>query len=370
MEGSSRRLSGLPLIARLQQADIEYYLFFAIIEFGDALNIGSSNPVFYALAQVGIVFLAIKLILTKYTLPELLTVVALSMLGILLYLNTGKAGGVLSILALIGMKGVDLKKLFTLSFSIRLTAFLLLISLSSFGFIENSTITNLRGEDVIVRYSMGFSHPNQFHLAFIILLLLILYLYYEYLGGLSLFILGILNLLTYTKSFSRTSTLVGFLAIALFLWFRNEYYPRLKKFVCMGMIPLGLLISILPALLYDKIPHMWEIDRILQWRVTFSRHYLDTYPITLFGNNLQNDNYILDSGYVELLVNYGLIFTLLYLAAFTIIILRYTRKNMFRELLFIICVSIYGITEAFIPNLFINLPMLFIGGLIYKKENK
>lgn len=359
-----------PKLAKLKRSDAIYYLFFIIIECGEAFNKGTDNKIYLTFSIIGILLLIYKLVDSEYQYRELFPIMILGILGVFIFYQTSKVGGILSILALIGLKGVDIKKLLKISFFIRLTAFLILVFLSSTGMIENAMITHLRGDNAVIRYSMGFSHPNQFHLSFIILLLLWMYLSYERIGAFQLLLLGALNILVYTKSYSRTSTLIGLGAILLMLWFKSKYFPKLKNVVCMGMIPFGFLISVIPALLYDKLPYIRTIDRALQWRITFSRHYLDSYPIQLFGNNLNSDPIVLDSGYVELLINYGLIFTLLYIGAYMVIAYRYVKKRKYRELLLICCLAVYGITEAFIPNLFINLSMIFLGELIFEESSR
>ena len=152
-----------PKLSKLKKTDVKYYLFFIILEFGEAINKGSDNKIFLAFSLVGFLFLIYKLIDSKYEFRELFIIITLGVLGILIFYQTNKAGGFLSVLALIGLKGVDIKKLMKLCFWIRLSAFLLLFSLSSFDIIENTMITHLRGEASVIRYSMGFSHPNQFY---------------------------------------------------------------------------------------------------------------------------------------------------------------------------------------------------------------
>lgn len=369
MEALTRKQM-FPDLSKLNRFDVEYYLFFIIIECGEAFNKGSSNQIYLAFAAVGVLFLGYKLLDTKYEFRELFSILLLSILGIFIFYNTNKAGGFLSIIALIGLKGVDIRKLLKLSFFIRLGAFLLLLFLTSFDIIQNMSITQYRGDSTIIRYFMGFSHPNQFHLSFIIILLLFIYIYYDRLGIIPICIFAALNVLVYFTSYSRTSTLIGFLALGMLIWFKSNLFPKVKQVVCLGIIPFGFLISIIPPLIYDKISYLRTIDRLLQWRITFSKHYLDSYPLRLFGNNVNSDPIVLDSGYVELIINYGLIFTLLYIAAYMILIYRYVKMRRYNELLFIVCLSLYGITESFIPNLFINLSMIFMGELIFNSGKK
>jgi hypothetical protein len=50
----------IPKLAGLHKADVEYYLFFAIIEIGEALNKGSNNKIFLAFAATAFFFLMWK----------------------------------------------------------------------------------------------------------------------------------------------------------------------------------------------------------------------------------------------------------------------------------------------------------------------
>lgn len=364
------KLKRYSIQSKLTRPDVEYALFFIIIEIGESFNKGSNDTVFTTFAAFAFLFLIYKLVNTRYEFHELFVMTIMGILAVLIYYQNRKAGGFLSIIALIGIKGVDTGKLLKLSLYIRLVTFLLLVFLASVDILENSTITDMRGDNTVIRYCMGFTHPNQFHLAFIIIILLVMYLYYERMSILPIFLLAVLNILTYLRSYSRTSVLIGFIAIGLMIWFKSGYFTKLKNALCIGIIPAACLISVIPALLYDKIPNLRAIDQLLQWRITFSRHYLTSYGLSLFGNNLNADPMVLDSGYVELVINYGLIFTFLYLAAYMVLIFRFIKEKMYRELLFITCFSIYGLTESFIPNLFVNLSLIFFSKLIFDTRKK
>lgn len=356
---------GIPSLSQLKKSDLEYYLFFIIIETAEAINKGSSNQIVFLFSFTAIFFLCYKLINSRYSYTELFIVFLLGALSILIFYNTRKIGGILSIIALLGLRGVDTRKLLKLSFYVRSISFIIVVSLSSIGIIQNTKLIHVRGVSSVIRYSMGFSHPNQFHLAFIIILLLYLYFYFEKINVLHIIALCLLNLLIYQKSFSRTSFIIGFFAIFMMVWFRSNVLCKLKNFVCYGILPIGFMVSIVPALLYDKIGIIRKVDRLLQWRITFGRHYLEQYQINLFGNNLHNDTTVLDSGYIELIMNYGIIFTLLYVVAYYVLIHRFVKNRNYKELLLIVCFLCYGVTEAFIPNLFVNVSMIFIGELIF-----
>ena len=357
-------------LLQLNKSDLEYYLFFIIIEIAEAINKGSSNQTVFLFSIVAIVFLLYKLISTQYSYLELFFVMVLGGLSIMIFLNTKKLGGILSMIALLGLKGVDPKKLLKLCLYLRSLSFAIVVGLTSFGVIQNTKLIHIRGDDSVVRYSMGFSHPNQFHLAFIILLLLCMYFYFEKLNIIHILIFSVLNLFVYSKSFSRTSCIIGFFAIFMMLWFKSKVFLKLKNMICYSILPLGFAVSILPSLFYDKIAMIRTIDRLLQWRITFSRYYLEKYEVKLFGNNLHNDSIVLDSGYIELIVNYGLVFTILYVIAFYILIHRFVKQEKYKELLLIVCFLCYGITEAFIPNLFANVSMIFIGELIFPTKER
>lgn len=350
----------------MSKHDIEYYLFFAVIATAEGLNKGSSNKIVFLFSILSIVFLGYKIIASDYTLHELLFIAFLGCFSILLYLQTGKIGGVLSLAALMGLKGVDKNKLIHICFYLRLFAFLILVLLTMFGVITNNKITHIRGDNSVIRSSMGFSHPNQFHIAFVILLLLYLYLYFNKIKGSHLLILAVINLLIYYRSYSRTSTLIGFMAILLMIWFRSNILTRLRKLFCYGILPFCFSISILPPILYEYIPGIRSVDRLLQWRITFGKHYLFNYPITLFGNNLNQDPIVLDNSYIEFIINYGLVFTLFYIGLHILLIHRFLKFGSKKELLLIACFSVYGITEAFLPNLFSNISMIFIGDLFFR----
>lgn len=370
MSSNIKKNGGIPSLSQLKKSDLEYYLFFIIIEIAEAINKGASNKTVFLFSITAIFFLCYKLIRSRYRYTELLIVLLLGALSVLIFYNTKKIGGILSIIALLGLKGVDTRKLLKLSFYLRSISFIIVVSLTSIGILQNAKLIHIRGDSSVIRYSMGFSHPNQFHLAFIIILLLYLYFYFQKINAIHITVLCLLNFLIYQKSFSRTSCIIGFFAIFMMVWFRSNVLCKLKNFVCYSILPIGFIVSIVPALLYDKTELIRKVDRLLQWRITFGRHYLEQYPINLFGNNLRNDTIVLDSGYIELIINYGIIFTFFYVIAYLILIHRFVKNRNYRELLLVVCFLSYGVTEAFIPNLFANVSMIFIGELIFPVKTK
>ena len=81
------------------------------------------------------------------------------------------------------------------------------------------------------------------------------------------------------------------------------------------------------------------------------------------------DNNLLDNGYVVLIINYGVIIFGLYILGYYKVVKKFIAYNMNKELLMIILFSIYGVTEGYIPNIFLNLSLIFLSSIIFIKNN-
>ncbi|QBJ74566.1 hypothetical protein C6H62_02380 [Clostridium chauvoei] len=60
----------------------------------------------------------------------------------------------------------------------------------------------------------------------------------------------------------------------------------------------------------------------------------------------------------------------IYMLGYFIITNLFIKLERKEELLVIAFFSIYGITEGFLSNIFLNLSLVFLADLIYKKSNK
>lgn len=340
--------------------------FFSLLVIGKSIGLGANNKSLQIMTMLGLISLSIKIIITKYTSKEAIISLFLIILGISTYLASKRAGVLLSILTIIGLKNIPYKKIFVITFKLRLILYITTISLSFIKVIDNNVFMHWRdGVGYIYRYGLGYEHPNLLHSSLFILVVLFIYLNYEKLNVLYYFTILLANTFIYKYSGSRTGFYLIILAIILTIYMKktknNSKYILIKS-----IMPLSIIFTFATAILYDENNFTSYIDRLLSGRIYYSNYFVKNYSFNLLGNNLHIDNNLIDNSYVILFCNYGILVFLLYIISYNKILTNFKINRMDKEMLMVVLFSIYGITEGFLPNIFMNISLVFLSSLIFK----
>ncbi|WP_370831243.1 hypothetical protein [Clostridium sp.] len=348
-----------------------YYIFFTLLTIGKAIGLNANNKILQLMTILAFIMLLIKLLITQYTKREIIICVILITIGVMSYLSSGREGVILTIVTIIGLKNISYKRILYLTFIIRSFIFTSLITLSLSGIIENVTVNHWRdGVGIVNRYGLGYDHPNLLHTNLFILVILFIYIFYEKLNIACYIGILTINLLIYNFSVSRTGLFAIILAVLITVLLKRKLISnRVFYDICKIVIPLCVLFTIITAFGYKKFDLIKKIDRIFSGRIYYSSYFLSSYKWNAFGRNLVGDNNLLDNGYVVLIINYGIIIFGLYILGYHKIVKRFIAYNMNKELLMIILFSIYGVTEGYIPNIFLNLSLIFLSSIIFMKNN-
>ena len=181
----------------------------------------------------------------------------------------------------------------------------------------------------------------------------------------------ILNFAIYSFSGSRTGFIITLLIVFLSLIVKIKS-KILRKFIIWipFIIYVTLIIfSFITGFLYGKVEFIDKLNVLLNGRIKYSNYYLETYGLSFFGSNIQNDhNALLDNGYVYMYIQLGII-GLIYLTYLYYLICKEIKKsnNIYRAIL-LICFFIYIFTESFSVNIFMNIILLFSSESIFKDK--
>lgn len=163
--------------------------------------------------------------------------------------------------------------------------------------------------------------------------------------------------------------------IFLIVAIMTQFYDKRKKhkaliFIATVMYPVTCIVTIVASFLYQKSSILSKINVMLNYRLGFNAAGFSRYGINLFGTKLQSvsetwdSNYVnhyfyIDSGYVNSLISYGIIFFIVLLIGYSFLS-RYAIKNNQIKLggwCLIIC--IYSVINNWLFNVAINpLPMI------------
>lgn len=368
--------------------ELSYDLFFTLMIFAKGIGLDSGDRIYYILSGAACLCVGCKLILTKYKIHEAAAMVLLCAIAFAAYRNSGRMGIVLSVLAIIGLKDMNVKRLFKLGAAVYGCSFAFTVIAAKIGLIGNPLAVHEKGGTEFIRWGMGYSTGNVFHISYFMLAVLLCYTWGKRYDWKRLLGLMTGNLLVYLYSLSYTGIVVTAFYLLLNLYaVKRKRLSIAEKIICQLPLPLCLLFSFgAPFLL--QYPVVQKLDGILQARLTFSAYYLQNQPITLWGTRMKDvPNFwvIMDNGYVYFLMTFGAAAFVLFCAGYAALIGRYSgvgkcfgmrrkgkeevrkkeQEERMMELAIIFSFLLYGIMEQFISNAFMNFSLLFMGEVLY-----
>ena len=347
-----------------------YIIFFELMFLAKAVGLYDGQTAYKAILVTSVIFFCAKMLLTEYTWPEFAAVLLLLLFGMVIYRISGEKGLLLCIMVVTGMKGVSVKKVFRISMwvwgiAVTGTVLFYLTHLSMSDFRAHQKL----GTSNILRWSLGYSHPNILHITYFVLTALIVYNLGKRYSFRDLGILMAGNLYIFLYSISYTGVLITavYLICALAV-VRRDRMAGAEKILAQLIFPLCVTVSLLsPVILPEKLFNIG--DKIFNHRLQLAKVYMIPEYMKLFGNNLAGITtsiYTMDNAYVFMFVVYGIVAFAIVTGAYLIIIHRYIMEDRRAEAVMMIVFLAAGITEPFLFNTsFKNITLLFLGELIY-----
>jgi hypothetical protein len=368
--------------------ELFYYLFFGLMIFAKGIGLDSGDRLYYFLSAVACVCVALKIVLTKYSKRQIAAMILLCLIAFVAYRNSGRMGILLTTLTVVGIKDMDLHKLFKIGAVVYAVSFAGTVLAAGNGIIPNALVVHDKGSiGEIIRWGMGYSTGNVFHESYFILVVLVCYALKDRFNLKKAIGVMFGNILVFLFSVSYTGVIVTTFYLILNLYAVNKReLNRGEKILSQLFFPACLLISFGgPQLL--NYPFMQKLDRMMQARLSFSQYYLWNQPITLFGTRMKNlPNFwtIMDNGYVYFFMTFGVVAFLLFCTGYVILIARFSgipdgiakskRLRMWEKdlpaLAMIMSFLLYGIMEQFISNSFMNVSLLFLGKVLFNKAKE
>lgn len=352
--------------------EITYFGFFGILLIAKGIGLYEGMPLFNVCLVLAVFFLGCKFLLTDYTPEEWGMIFLFILISFLAYRTTGEKAVIITVLTILGMKNIPVKRLLQFAFVIWTITFFGMF-LFHIADVTDACILahNKFGLGFLLRYSMGFPHPNVFHISYFIWMALLLYLFPMKKRKLLVasFLLFGMNLFVFLYSVSIT----GFALVTVYLAFNlylsvREKLNMLEKTLIQCVYPACVLVSVIPPLFFKgKLFDL--LNKVLNTRMNIWKYYLTNFRPALFGTRVwspEGATLSMDCSYLYLLYYYGIILFLCISALFVYTIWRFTKENKKAELAIIIGMLIAGITEPYLFNLsFKNLILVFAGNLLY-----
>ncbi len=320
-------------------------------------------------------------------LQELIVFSVILIVFIINYVQRGDSRILVLLITVIAVRNMEPQDVLKVFFYVRLLLFILGVSLNLWGSSESVVKIGDRG----TRYALGFSHPNQFMFVVCMLIMLYVCLYYERIRGVSLLLLSIALMTGYLITKSNTGLITGMIMIILLVLYKYFKMSRLLEilgkylaFLLMFLsvfLPYTLRASADDILFFRSFPQFtaWYekvlayLDSALSNRLTLSRRTLlhtDMGLLTTSLNTTLSGYSIVDSGYMQLLLTYGLLGTALFLILNWVMVRKLIARKQYIYIWAFIGMSLYAFTENTFCSLAYNFTLVFIVYLFQKDNTK
>ena len=159
-------------------AELVYLVYFAVMFGVRSIGIYEGQLVYNVSLVIGMLIFGCKVLMTRHTLFEYLWMGALLLLAFTVYGMSGEKGILLFFTMMMGVKGVDIRRVLTLGAWILGIAFPALFLLTQTGAMREICYMNDRiGLGFVLRHSLGYPYPNTMHTTYLVFSILILMLY-------------------------------------------------------------------------------------------------------------------------------------------------------------------------------------------------
>ncbi|MDV7757566.1 hypothetical protein [Liquorilactobacillus mali] len=254
-------------------------------------------------------------------------------------------------------------------FRFNLIALIIILPMHYFGLLPSVETYN----DNLVKYSLGFSHPNSLGIT-----LLIVNICFVYLSKNRLKLLPTISLLFFDGillniSQARTSLYLIILLFLLWIIFNKFNRKILFELWAVGSFFLSIFLFFLTYIVNFFPPnnsYYFILNNFFSGRLDLIQFFFNKYGVTFFGQQIHYElilhsilNYsyeVLDNSYAKLLVNYGIIAVVAYLGLIGLICFySYRSKNKWM-LIPVIIFLLLGFSEQSMLYFWCNFSLLFL----------
>ncbi len=351
-----------------------YYCFWGILFAAKGVGLEYGQKVFWLCIFAALFCLVGKLALTGHTIKEWIVIGLLVLWGAVIYLSSGEPAALAAACVMIGMKGIPVKRLMKVSLGIWGILFPLSFLLGYLHLRDGVVVVHEKlGLGPIIRWSMGYTHPNVLHISYFVLVALLMFVC-EWKGKQLVTASAVLmagNVFIFLWSISYTGVLLvtGYLMLNLYLQ-RSSVFSTGERFFLQCIFPFCVAFPIAgPFLLKGKA--FTFFNRLLSTRFRLVYNYFRDFRVSFFGTRAYYENVTakltLDSSFAYLLMYYGILAFLVFCAGYFLLIRRLIRKERKKALAMVIGIAVAGITEQFLFNLsFKNLSFFFLGEYLFE----
>ena len=293
-------------------------------------------------------------------------------------LNISSLSLLISVLFMFAVVDIDLNRLSSYAFYVNTFFVFTIVFFSLIGVLP----IRLK-EQSGLNYVMGFVATNTFSIAVLRSVLLYVLSRYKKLSWRHCICFSIIGWFVYDLTKSRIFFVSIILIVFLIIYSKKlKYAFSSKLFFCIYMliVPVFIFLSVYYGSLYSpEIDKMVELNKLFSGRLFFINYYLSQYGISMWGQEIEyttvhstlSDGTIwfgLDNSYVYALICFGAVVSLILLLIFETLIYKTYKLNYRPLIIYIIIMSIIGITENGLFYVTMNFAMLYTLNLFTRRK--
>ena len=290
----------------------------------------------------------------------------------------------LTLIYLYGAKDIDVEKVFQIIGYLYILLFILIVTLSFLGIIENWEYAPDGAR--AARYCLGYTYPTHTSSVLFMSVLIFCYIRKERLNLVHVAVLELINLWIFFFTDSRSGMMMcAMIPIVFYLlkFRKKEFRKSILGWLQQWSFPVCAILIYVTTKFYTyrESGIMYRIDKWLSWRLYYSNYSLNKYGVHLFGQKIEWIGYgglghtktqladiynFVDTSYLKLLLDNGLIVWLLIMIMWTTVSIIAYRKNQRYLTWALTFLAIYSLVEQWLMNLGTNPFLLFLGVYIFR----
>ncbi len=355
---------------RIQKSEILVYIFFIIITFCKGIGLAGSNNIYILCYAFGTFLIVMKLLKDRFNKKELWRIFSLMIIGIIDFVIGDVTTVLFTAISLCCLKNVNRENILKIMFMVRLISFLMMITLSLTGIINNEYIFHYRtGVGNIKRYCFGYSHPNLVHSSFSIIVFLFGYIYHKKINIFTVGIIETFNFILYKYTFSRTGFIILTLYLVLiYLYKKSKSIKKMIPKLLKVELILVILISIVLALSYTNSEFVKKLDVLLTGRLKYMNILIKNYRIPIIGSNSFNNIVLFDNGYFSMFYEGGLLASVWFIYYLAQTNKTLIKQNKEQKILLMIFFLFYCMFESYFMSILMNPTLIFIIDYIFEEK--
>lgn len=322
----------------------------------------------------------VYIFLRKYSRKELIEIIILNSVGVICYFSSGKSRLLIITLAISLLPRGSLNKILKLIFKEELFVFICIILAALHGFLPNIIMEMDKISVQTTAMTLGFGHPNRLAAQATSLIFLYLSIKRKHIKKIDIGISAILTTLIFVITKSRTPLILTIIVLCLISarkkkFVRNGLFKILPCVYTMIMAMMAIFI-ISRALFGQENMFVHLIDILYNGRVDLAYRSILTYPITMFGKEIDISRwtyfyYANDNGQVKVLLEYGLVGFLSYYWIFQNVLKGIKKSEDYIFAVVIIAFIIWTTIEGNMYSIEWNFSLLFYGlSDLYKNRKR